>query len=66
MGALPKIRVSKTRQARKRAHYLRLKMPHIRACSQCGTLGISHTVCKSCGTYKGNQVLEIEDSVTSS
>lgn len=59
MGALPKKRISRTRQARKRAHYLRVKMPHMIACPQCGKQRLSHTVCPSCGTYKGQEVIEV-------
>ncbi len=62
MGALPKRRISRTRQARKRAHYLRLKMPHMVQCPQCKTLRLAHTVCPTCGTYKGIEVLEVEES----
>jgi len=65
MGALPKRRISSTRQARKRARYLRVKMPHLVRCPQCDTLRRTHTVCHNCGTYKGIEVLEIEDSAKS-
>ena len=63
MGALPKKRISRTKQAQKRATYLRLKLPHMRPCPQCGTLRLSHTVCQNCGTYKGVEVLHIEDEI---
>ncbi|HEY85672.1 MAG TPA: 50S ribosomal protein L32 [Chloroflexi bacterium] len=62
MGALPKRRISSTRQARKRAHYLRIKMPHLLRCPQCGSLRRAHSVCPTCGTYKGVEILEIDDS----
>lgn len=61
MGPLPKRRISKTRQARKRARYLRLKLPHMVACPSCNTLHISHTVCAECGTYKGIAVIPVAD-----
>ncbi len=62
MGPLPKRRISRTRQARRRAHYLKLDMPHMVRCPQCKTLRLAHTVCPTCGTYKGVEVLEVEDS----
>lgn len=57
MGALPKRKVSQVRRDRRRAHYLRLKMPHVIPCSQCNTLHVSHQVCHNCGTYNGTQVI---------
>jgi len=61
MGPLPKRRISRTRQARKRARYLRLKMPQMQPCPNCDTLRLAHTVCPNCGTYKGVQVVAIQD-----
>ncbi|MEM7033019.1 MAG: 50S ribosomal protein L32 [Chloroflexota bacterium] len=62
MGPLPKKRISRTRQARKRARYLRVKLPHMVVCPTCNVLHISHTVCAQCGTYSGKQVVEVEDN----
>ena len=64
MGALPKRKVSRVRRRRRRAHYLRLKMPNMIPCSQCGVLYLSHHVCKNCGTYNGTQVLAEEELAT--
>ncbi len=62
MGPLPKRRISRTRQARRRAHYLRLDMPHMVPCPQCKTLRLTHTVCPHCGTYKGVEVLDVDET----
>ena len=62
MGALPKRKVSRVRRDRRRAHYLRLKMPTMVPCPQCGTLRLSHHVCASCGTYNGEQVLKMDEA----
>jgi large subunit ribosomal protein L32 len=62
MGALPKRKVSRVRRDRRRAHYLRLKMPHMVPCPQCGTLRLAHHVCSHCGTYNGEQVIKVEES----
>jgi large subunit ribosomal protein L32 len=61
MGALPKRKVSKVRRDRRRAHYLRLKMPGMTACPQCHTLRLAHTVCQKCGTYNGIQVIKLKE-----
>lgn len=62
MGALPKRKVSRVRRDRRRAHYLRLKMPHMVACPQCHTLHLSHHVCLNCGMYNGVQVIAQEET----
>jgi len=59
--ALPKRKMSRVRRDRRRAHYLRLRMPHMAPCAKCHTLKLSHHVCPNCGTYKGTQVLAQED-----
>lgn len=61
MGALPKRKVSRVRRDRRRAHYLRLKMPHMTPCPRCNVLHLAHHVCPKCGTYNGVQVLAIEE-----
>jgi large subunit ribosomal protein L32 len=30
-------------------------------CQQCGQLMRAHRVCKSCGSYRGRQVIEMKD-----
>lgn len=61
MGALPKIRVSKTRRDRRRAHYLRVKMGNMVPCPQCHSFRLAHHVCPNCGTYKGVEVIEVKE-----
>lgn len=61
MGALPKRKISKVRRDRRRAHYLRLDTGHMVECTQCHSLKFAHHVCLNCGTYKGVEVLEVED-----
>ena len=58
MGALPKKRVSRSRQGnRRRYHYL--KLPQLMTCPTCGEKKRTHYVCPNCGTYKGRQVLPV-------
>jgi len=59
VGALPKRKVSKARQGKRRAH-LHLKMVRLVECSHCQELKMPHTVCPHCGYYRGKQVMKIK------
>jgi len=56
MGAVPKERIPKSKQGKRRSH-LRLAPVHLVNCPQCKALKLPHHVCPSCGTYKGRQVI---------
>ncbi|WP_054949924.1 50S ribosomal protein L32 [Numidum massiliense] len=56
--AVPKRRTSKTRKNKRRTHF-KLSVPGMVRCSQCGEMKLAHRVCKNCGTYKGNEVVEV-------
>lgn len=56
--AVPKRRTSKTRKNKRRTHF-KLSVPGTVRCPQCGELKLSHRVCKSCGTYKGEEIIEV-------
>ncbi len=60
MGALPKRKVSRHRRGNRRSHQA-LSVRQMILCPECGNLTLPHRVCPSCGTYKGIQVLEIEE-----
>ncbi|EPR44783.1 50S ribosomal protein L32 [Desulfovibrio sp. X2] len=53
--AVPKKRTSKARKGMRRSHD-KVATPNVVYCS-CGEPVVSHTVCASCGTYKGRQML---------
>ena len=56
---VPKRKTSKMRlRIRKGAN--RWRAPLLGKCQQCGAAKIPHTVCRSCGYYKGRQVLTVE------
>jgi large subunit ribosomal protein L32 len=57
----PKRKLSKGRRDRRRAHDA-LPKPHLITCPQCKQLRPPHTVCPHCGTYRGREVIEIEES----
>ncbi len=60
MGALPKKRISRHRRGGRRSHQA-LKARQMAVCPQCGDLTLPHSVCRSCGTYKGAQVLKVKE-----
>jgi large subunit ribosomal protein L32 len=55
--ALPKYRVSKSRGRKRRAHYLRVEIPSLSKCPNCGAVKLPHRVCPECGFYKGRKVV---------
>ena len=57
--AEPKRRTSKARRDKRRANW-KLAVPGIIACPQCGELIMPHRVCKTCGYYKGREVIKTE------
>lgn len=59
MGAVPKHKVSRHRRGNRRQHQ-RLDMPTLVTCPQCRELMRAHRVCKSCGSYRGRQVIEVK------
>lgn len=62
--AVPKRKTSKARRNKRKSSWLRRMANNISgvvACDNCGELKLPHRVCKSCGTYKGRNVMEAED-----
>ncbi len=55
----PKKRHSRQRQGKRRAS-IHLAVPSAVICSNCGAKNISHTVCSTCGFYKGKQLRDIK------
>ena len=55
--AVPKKKLSKTRTRKRRSH-LALKKINLGICSKCGEAKISHHICTTCGTFKGDQVID--------
>jgi large subunit ribosomal protein L32 len=60
MGALPKQRISRHRRGNRRRHIF-LTAPALVSCESCRELKRPHHVCPNCGTYRGRQVLVIEE-----
>ncbi|MDA3131017.1 50S ribosomal protein L32 [Aliibacillus thermotolerans] len=55
--AVPKRRTSKARRDQRRAHD-KLVIKGLTRCPDCGEMKRSHRVCKNCGSYKGETVVE--------
>ncbi len=57
---VPKRRTSKTRKRKRRSHHALVPAQTI-DCKQCGHPTLPHTVCGSCGWYRGRQAMEVEE-----
>jgi len=53
---VPKRRVSKARKNKRRSEWLKIDMPNLAECPQYHELKPTHTLCPSCGYYKGKAV----------
>lgn len=60
--AVPRNRHSNARKNSKRAHHAK-RPASFANCGTCGAKHLPHTVCKSCGFYKGRQVLNAEKNL---
>ena len=61
MAAEPKQKTSKARSRRRRSINMRIRMPGLVECSNCGNRVLRHRVCPKCGFYRGRQVLNAEE-----
>ena len=60
--AVPKRKVSKARRDKRRSNVWKLALPGMVKCPKCGEMVMPHRACRSCGTYKGREVLKVEVS----
>jgi large subunit ribosomal protein L32 len=58
---LPKRRISRARGRRRRTANMRLAVPTLVECGNCGNRIMLHRVCPKCGHYRGKQVLKPEE-----
>jgi len=56
--ACPKKRGTKSKRDKGRLHLV-LKEPNLNKCPKCGAFRLSHTLCSSCGHYKGRQIIDV-------
>jgi large subunit ribosomal protein L32 len=59
--ALPKRKLSKSRRDKRRTHK-RLVSPILSLCPQCNEPKLPHRICPHCGTYKGEEILKVEET----
>ena len=59
--AVPKKKTSKSRRDKRRANHDRIGSPAMSSCPDCGAPVVPHHACAECGTYRGRQVIEIEE-----
>jgi large subunit ribosomal protein L32 len=60
MGPLPKRKMSKSRRDKRRAHD-HLALRHLVLCEACNQYKPAHQVCPHCGSYRGRDVLPVEE-----
>ena len=58
--AVPKAKTSKARRDMRRSHHA-LTQPPRSNCPQCGEPKRPHRVCANCGTYKGREVIRVDE-----
>ena len=58
--AVPKKKVSKQRKRKRRGHH-KAEVPALVSCQNCGDPKLPHRVCPTCGTYRSEQVIEIDE-----
>jgi large subunit ribosomal protein L32 len=59
--AVPKKKKSKSKRDTRRAHD-HVNLPKPASCPQCHEPVLPHHVCPQCGTYKGRQIIETEET----
>lgn len=58
--AVPKWKKSKSKTRIKRSINMKMDLPTLTTCSECGGKTPPHRVCVHCGYYKGRLVVEVE------
>ncbi len=58
--AVPKKRTSKSRRDKRRTHK-KLSLPTFVMCPQCNEPTQPHHICPHCGTYKGQELVQVEE-----
>ena len=58
--AVPKAKTTKSRRNMRRSHHA-LAAPARSNCPQCGEAKHPHRVCANCGTYRGREVIRIDE-----
>ncbi len=59
--AVPKRKTSKARRDKRRAANIKMTAPHLVECKSCHEKMMPHHVCPSCGKYKGEEVVAVDE-----
>ena len=57
--AVPKRKTSKAKRDQRRASNSKMNPVSLVECPQCHELKLAHTVCKKCGYYDGEKVIDV-------
>ncbi|MCX5998881.1 MAG: 50S ribosomal protein L32 [Chloroflexi bacterium] len=57
MPPLPKRKYAKARRGERRSH-LGARSPAVEACPRCHKMKLSHRICPTCGSYRGEEVIK--------
>jgi large subunit ribosomal protein L32 len=60
MGALPKSKIGPRRKRLRRTHY-KLTAVKLVPCTTCGELHRPHHMCPSCGSYRGVEIVRVDE-----
>lgn len=60
MGAVPKSRIGPRRKRLRRTHY-KLHPVQLVPCETCSELHRPHHVCPNCGSYRGVEIIAVEE-----
>ena len=58
--AVPKKKTSKSKSRSRRASAWTLRTPARSVCPRCASAKVPHTVCGTCGWYKGRQAVDVD------
>jgi large subunit ribosomal protein L32 len=60
--AVPKAKTSKARRNSRRSSVWKLEAPAMAKCPNCGEMNLAYRVCKKCGYYDGEKILDKADA----
>lgn len=59
--ANPKYKTPRSKTRKRRSH-LALAMPNLVPCEQCKQPKLMHHICKNCGSYKGEEIIKVDEN----
>ena len=61
--AVPKQKKSRAKKRSRRAQHDKITLAGMTICPQCGADTLPHRVCAECGSYKGREVVVVEEEM---